>query len=174
MTGALSFFVRPEQPSDHPAIRSLLEAAFGRSAEANLVDALRASGMLLVSLVATSGSTVIGHIAFSPVTLDNQTVPILGLAPLSVHPSHQRQGAGSLLAFAGLNACRDLGASATVVLGDPSYYSRFGFSPASSFGLRSEYDVPPEAFQAIELQPASLSSLSGLIRYRPEFANMTD
>ena len=72
----------------------------------------------------------------------------------------------------GLERCRRLGAAAVIVLGHADYYPRFGFRPASSYGVRSEYDVPDDVFMALELLPGSLSRRSGLVRYHPAFAEL--
>ena len=97
----------------------------------------------------------------------------MGLAPMAVAPARQRQGVGSALARAGIAACRDLGFGAVIVLGHPEYYPRFGFVPASRFGLRSEYDVPDDVFMAMELKPGALHGRGpGTIRYHPAFGNV--
>src|SRR5262245_48756412 len=123
------------------AIRRVNEQAFGRSAEADLVDALRARGRISLSLVAERGGEVVGHILFSPVRVDSARGSIagLGLAPMSVLPAHQRTGIGSLLVRAGLDECRRADHGWVVVLGHPEYYPRFGFVPARRHGLAWEH-----------------------------------
>lgn len=166
--------VRNEQAVDVPAIRRVNELAFGRADEAILVDAVRASGKATVSLVATDGSEVVGHILFSPVTIEaaGGALSIVGLAPMAVLPERQRGGIGSMLVRAGLERCGALGHSAAVVLGHPEYYPRFGFAPASRFGIRSEYAAPDEAFLAIELRPGALDAAAGRARYAEEFGRL--
>ncbi len=163
--------IRPEQPEDLAAIHSVLEQAFqqgfGSIAEADLVDTLRANGKAIVSLVAVENDQIVGHILFSEVTLGDAT--IIGLAPLAVLPSQQKQGIGALLTNAGIAACRNAGYTAMVVLGHPDYYPRFGFVPASRFGIKSEYDVRDEKFMAMELQPGALANCAGVAKYQPEF-----
>jgi putative acetyltransferase len=165
--------VRAEVPSDHAQVAQVHRLAFGRPAEAALVDRLRAAGRAVVSLVADeAGAGVVGHILFSPVTLDAADGPPprwLGLAPLAVLPERQRAGIGAALVRAGLAAAGRLGATAVVVLGHPVYYPRFGFAPASRFGLRCVYDAPDEAFMALELVPGACAGRRGLVRYAPEF-----
>ena len=165
--------VRPETAEDPAAIRAVHEFAFETPAETDLVDALRTRARPLVSLVGEDRGTIVGHILFSPVTLDDQPdLLILGLAPMAVLPARQRRGIGSALVEAGLEECRKLGAGAVVVLGHPEYYPRFGFVPASRFGLASEYDAPDEAFMALELEPGCLDGVAGTVRYHPAFGEM--
>lgn len=164
--------IRPEIPADIPQIHAVVAAAFETDAEARLVDALRASGNATISLVAEQEGAIVGHILFSPVTVDGTAVPVLGLAPVSVVPAHQRQGIGGALIREGLTRAAARGYTAAVLLGHPEYYPRFGFVPASRFGLRCEYDCPDEAFMALELSPGALAGLSGLVQYRAEFAEV--
>lgn len=165
--------VRREQPADHQAIFAVNAAAFGTSAEARLVKALRDQARPLISLVADQAGRLVGHILFSPVTVEPpRDVFLMGLGPMAVLPEHQRRGIGSALVRAGLDACRAAGAQAVVVLGHPQYYPRFGFEPASSFGLQCEYDVPDEVFMAIEIRPGALTPAPGLVRYHPAFASV--
>lgn len=163
--------IRPEQPADIPAIHDVVaqafQQAFGSTAEADLVDNLRANGKAIVSLVAVDDDQIVGHILFSEVTLGDAT--IIGLAPLAVLPGRQKQGIGALLTNAGIEACRNKRYTAMVVLGHPEYYARFGFVPASGFGITSEYDVRDEVFRVLELQPGGLTNCAGLARYQPEF-----
>jgi putative acetyltransferase len=163
--------VRPERLDDVAAIRTLHELAFGGAVEAGIVDALRARGKATLSLVAVDGHRVVGHILFSPVTIASggKERPALGLGPMAVLPAHQRQGIGSLLVRAGLEACRDAGHGCVVVLGHPTYYPRFGFEPASGCGVAWEHPVPDEAFMLLELRPGVLGSRGGVVRYQPEF-----
>jgi putative acetyltransferase len=146
-------------------------SAFPSVAEANLVDALRQQQASSVSLVADDGGQVVGHILFSAVTLDDADIGILGLAPMAVLPGRQRQGIGSELVRAGLDASRKRGAAAVVVVGHPAFYPRFGFIPASRFGLRCEYEVPDDVFMALELRPGVLRT-GGFVRYHPAFAEL--
>jgi len=161
--------IRPERDGDAEAIRAVTAAAFPSADEANLVDALRHQRAAVVSLVAAAEGKVVGHILVSPVTLDGGHVGILGLAPMAVCPDRQRQGIGSELVRAGLDASRDQGAAAVVVVGHPAFYPRFGFIPASRFALRCEYDVADDVFMALELSPGALRT-GGFIRYHPAFA----
>jgi putative acetyltransferase len=163
--------VRNEKDEDIPAIRIVHERAFGRPAEADLVDALRRNGKATLSLVAEDDGQVVGHILFSPVTIESggNVVVGVGLAPLAVLPEAQNRGVGSLLVKGGLDRCREAGRQFAVVLGHHDYYPRFGFVPASRYGIKSEYDVADENFMAMELQASALQSRAGIVKYQPEF-----
>ena len=169
--------VRFEQPGDEAGVRETNELAFGEPLEAGLVDALRDSlrgTPDYLSLVATIGKQVVGHILFTPITIEPaRNCPIAGLAPMAVRPEHQRSGIGGQLIRAGLKECRRSGYSAVVVLGHPEYYPRFGFVPAHTFGLTCEFPSPPEAFMAIELEPKALGGIRGLVRYLPQFGEVS-
>jgi len=166
--------IRPEEERDRAAVHAVNVVAFGRSDEAELVAALRAQVPGAISLVAEEGEAVVGHILFTPVTLGGHPgLSIMGLAPMAVAPDHQRSGVGSALVRAGLERCRERGAGAVVVLGHGEYYPRFGFAPASRFGIASEYDVPDDVFLIVELQPGCLASASGTIRYHAAFGSVS-
>lgn len=165
--------IRPEILTDVPRIHAINCAAFETPAEAGLVDVLREQARPVISLVAEMHGAVIGHILFSPVTLDTDpALPLMGLAPMAVALEHQHSGIGSALVRAGLAQCRANGAAGVVVLGHPEYYPRFGFVPATGYGLRSEYDAPDEAFMALELMPGAFAGRKGLVRYHPAFARL--
>ncbi len=163
--------IRPEQPEDETAIHHVNAVAFNQPQEADLVDALRRAGMLAISLVAIQNDRVVGHIAFSPVTITSTTavVEAIGLGPMAVLPVCQRQGVGSQLVKAGLAACRQTHYAIAVVLGHPAYYPRFVFTPAKPYDIVWEHDAPEAAFMVRELQPGALAQTHGVVRYRPEF-----
>ena len=163
--------IRSEKPADHGAVREVNQQAFGSSTEAALVDALRAAADPIISLVAVDNDHVVGHILFSPVTIeDDDSALAMGLAPMAVLPNYQRRGVGSQLVRAGLTECHRIGRRVVVVLGHPRYYPRFGFIPASRKALHCEYPVPDEVFMVLELEPGALEGRHGLVKYRPEFA----
>jgi predicted N-acetyltransferase YhbS len=161
--------VRQEQPSDAAAIRRVHEAAFGRAAEADLVEALRAAGDLVpdLCLVAERGGEVVGHIAFSRARLDSGDV-VLALAPVGVLPRHQGDGAGSALNREGLELAARTEFPLVVVLGHAGYYPRFGFEPARELGVIAPFDVPDENWMALPL-PAYRRSARGTLRYAAAF-----
>lgn len=165
--------IRPEEPEDTVAVRAVNVAAFDTTAEADLVDTLRGNVEPLVSLVAEADGSIVGHILFSPVTLTDQPdFLLMGLGPMAVMPRHQRQGFGSALVRRGLERCAELGCDAVVVLGHPQYYPRFGFVPASKYGMSSQYDVPDDVFMLIELRPGSLRGASGKVSYDEAFSGV--
>jgi HAD superfamily hydrolase (TIGR01509 family) len=165
--------IRQETAADSPGIHLVEQRAFRRAAEANLVDLCRMRGKISLSLVATCAGSVTGHILFTPVTLEPQrdTLHGLGLGPIAVLPERQRTGIGSRLMRAGLEFCRAQGYDFIVLLGDPGYYSRFGFTPARAFGLSSDYGDGDE-FQLLELRPGVLVGTSGKVKYTPEFKEL--
>ena len=166
--------IRLEEAIDLAAIRDVNLTAFPEPAEANLVDALRANGKATLSLVAAQDEKIIGHILFSPMTMESNEgqCQVLALGPMAVLPDAQGQGVGSMLVRAGLDRCKRAGVGCVLVLGHPTFYPRFGFKPASPFGIRCEYRVAPEYFMVVELAEGALSAISGIARYAPEFAGV--
>lgn len=146
--------LRPERREDAAPIFSLTEAAFrdmpfSDGDEPGLVDRLRADGDLTLSLVAEDASGIVGHIAFSPVTISDGSAGWYGLGPISVRPERQGERIGSALMKRGLADMRALGARGVVLLGDPNYYARFGFE----HDPKLRYPGPPaEYFQRLVLE----------------------
>lgn len=141
--------IRPEKVGDEAAISAVTEAAFAGKAYSDqtehlVVDRLRRAGALTLSLVAVGGEDILGHIAFSPLTLSGGEAGWLGLGPLSVLPQHQRQGIGRRLVNAGLEQLKATGASGCCLLGSPQYYGAFGFVNVPHLVLP---EVPPQYFQ---------------------------
>jgi putative acetyltransferase len=163
--------VRAETDGDIDAIRRVHQSAFETPMEARLVDRLRENGNATISLVAVSDGGIVGHVLFSPVSIEPEAADRsgLGLAPVAVQPEFQRRGIGTRLIEQGLDACRSIGCDFVVVLGDPAYYARFGFERADRRGFANEYDAT-DAFMALELRPGALSGRRGMIRYGLEFA----
>jgi putative acetyltransferase len=145
--------------------------AFGGGVEAHLVELVRKRGKALVSLVATTGGRIVGHIMFSPVTIAQapENVRSAGLGPLAVLPEFQNRRIGSQLVADRLEACRRAAQDIVVVLGHPTYYPRFGFSRGNDHGLESEYNAP-NAFMVMELTPGVFHEIAGgVVRYGSEF-----
>lgn len=161
--------VREESPSDIEAIHAVTIAAFKDAphtahTEQFIVDALRKSGALFLSLVAEQAGSIVGHVAVSPVTVSDGSSHWYGLGPISVIPELQGQGIGSLLMKEALQRLQDKGAAGCVLLGDPAYYSRFGFKPTPELVLP---DVPPEYFQALAFKPPLPH---GIVTYHEAFS----
>ncbi len=168
----MSPVVRRETLADYTAVRCVHRLAFGRDDEARLVDALRDGGYATASLVAEVGAEVVDHILFSPLPIETERgiIDALSLAPLAVVPSHQRKGIGWLLVTEGLRACREDGHRIVVVLGQPGFYPRFGFSAKLAARLKAPYSG--ETFMALELMPHALPGIEGAVRYPPPFENL--
>lgn len=158
--------IRPELPMDIPAIAQVLATSFPSPEEAELVKLLRKNGHLSISLVAEDQGMIVGHIAFSPVTVDGKAGG-LGLAPVAVVPDFQSLGIGSMLVEEGLTFAKAGPAGYVVVLGHAHYYPRFGFQAAKPLGYSNEYDAD-ESFMILELKKGGLPP-RGLIKYGSEF-----
>ena len=157
---------RTEKRSYTAAVYRINAGAFETTAEAVLMDILREQAQPVISLVAQDDVTLAGHIMFSPVWVSSDDkLKIMGLAPMAVTPSRQCQSIGSVFVRAGLERGQELGFHAVLVLGHREYYPRFGFVPATRFGLRSEYDVPDDVFMATELEPGALNGKSCVVKY---------
>jgi putative acetyltransferase len=163
--------IRVEEPKDSASIQYVHTQAFGGPVEARLVALITERKKALISLVALDGGKVVGHILFSKVTIDQAPAifSVAGLAPVAVLPEFQRQGIGSQLIREGLERCKQALYDAVVVLGDPAYYSRFGFMCAADFGLQNEYGVHDE-FMVLPLHEGVLQGVCGMVKYLPEFA----
>ena len=161
--------IRPERDSDIAAIHAVEASAFGREGEAVLVDALRELNQDFISLVASLEDEIAGHICFSSVSIEGSASDgiVLALAPLAVLPEHQRRGIGSMLVQYGLQECKRRNVDAVFVVGDPRYYSRFGFRSAREIDVRCEFDVQDDAFKVIELREGRLSR--GVLRHSQPF-----
>ncbi|MGH8694782.1 MAG: GNAT family N-acetyltransferase [Burkholderiales bacterium] len=166
--------IRKERPEDAEAVGAILVTAFGREAEARLVERLRASGRIVCAMIAEEKGRVLGHVVFSRIAVESadSVIPVLALAPLAVLPAFQRLGIGSALVSAGLERCRLERHARVLALGDPGYYGRFGFVPASRFGLKCPFPAPEEAFMAMELEPGAFAQVSGVVRYGHEFDDL--
>ncbi len=143
-------------PKDFAAVHAVEAAAFGREAEALIVEGVRAEGAALLELVAEEDGEIVGHILFSRMTCEPQR-RIAGLGPVAVRPDRQNARLGQALCWAGIDALRDTGAEAIVVLGHPTYYPRFGFSREAAANIASPYADRP-AFMALELTPGALAA----------------
>lgn len=166
---ALRLAIRDETPTDVDAVRAVECAAFARDDEARLVDCLRDAGAMTLSLVAALDDEIVGHVALSPVSIDGVVSGVLGLGPMAVAPAFQCCAIGSRLVEEALVRVREWGHAGVIVLGHPDYYPRFGFVPASRFGLRYPAPVPDEAFMAAELVTGAFAGHAGDVRYHAAF-----
>lgn len=164
----MNLTIRNEQAADIDAISALTAAAFEHAEHSShtehfIVNALRRSGQLSVSLVAVHNNEIIGHVAISPVTISSGATGWHGLGPISVRPDRQGQGVGSALMEAALAELRRLGGVGCVVLGEPGYYGRFGFKAEPGLELPG---VPQEYFQAMSFGD---EMPSGTVKYHAAF-----
>ena len=158
--------IRSERTGDEAGIAQLVGSAFETEKEVELISTLRDSGCFYLSLVAEQlepgnehgkPGKIVGHILFTPVQIDDDnSLKLVGLAPLSVLPDKQGKGIGSKLIKEGLRRCRIHNIDVVVVLGNPDYYGQFDFAPASAFGIESVYEVEDKYFMLQELNKSAL------------------
>lgn len=161
--------IRPETAADAGSIREVADAAFRQTAEGLLIGALRESGDLVLSLVATDGAAIVGHIAFSRITVEGETpFAAVALAPLGVHPDHWDKGIGGRLVLAAHDVLAARGERLSVVVGDPDYYSRFGYRRDLAEGFESGYQS--DFLLAVAFADGVPST--GILRYASAFADM--
>lgn len=166
--------IRPPASAERESVLAVHRAAFGREDEARLVAQLAAAGRNVFERLAVQDGAIVAHALFSPVrTEQGDDARILGLAPMAVIPAWQRRGVGTALLHAALNDLVATPWRAIVVLGDPVYYGRFGFTPASAAGLHDIYGGG-DAFMALALREGGLDGYGGQVDYAPEFANLSE
>lgn len=165
----LEVTIRPEREGDAKAVHAVVAAAFEREDEAKLVDVLRRAADPYIAFVAEAEGRVIGHVAFTPITLDGDGPAAMGLAPVAVEPSSQKRGVGDALVRAGLRECTARGVGLVFVLGHAEYYPRFGFRPAADLGFYFRSREAEPSFFALELRPGAAAGRSGLVRYHSAF-----
>lgn len=171
--------IRKETPDDYSWVIELTERAFktmpfSDGKEGKLVGKLRKAATFIerLSLVAEINGQVVGHILFTPIYIENgqEHFESLVLAPVSVLPEFQNQGIGSKLILAGHQRAKGLGFNSVIVFGHPEYYPRFGYKPASFWGIKSPVPLPSDdVFMALELSEGKLSDISGMVVLPPEF-----
>jgi len=171
--------IRKEKSFDHNWVVELTEKAFesleiSDHNEGKLVDKLRKAPTFIeeLSLVAELNGQVVGHILFTPIIIDNGQLQFqsLVLAPVSVLPEFQRMGIGGQLILAGHQKAVELGFQSVILIGHPEYYPRFGYKPASTWGIKTHYELPSDdVFMAVELTEGALSHVSGMVVFPPEF-----
>jgi predicted N-acetyltransferase YhbS len=176
MKRIMNLEIRQEQVADYEFTENVVKLAFANAEhsdkkEHELVSRIRKSSSFIpeLSLVATNkdNGSILGHILLSRIKIS--IAESLALAPVSVLPEYQNKGVGGLLITAALNAAKELGYNSVVVLGHPEYYPKFGFKKASRWGIKAPFEVPDEAFMAIELKDSALSGNSGVVEYPSVF-----
>lgn len=174
----MSITIRPERPADFPIIHELVRLAFEHAEHTDgdepfLVTRLRQSPEYIpeLALLAEKKGLMLGHIMYTKLHVGERTA--LALGPLAVLPEYHKQGIGSALIHHSHEVARSLGWEFVVLIGHAAYYPRFGYLPASSFGLVSTFEVPDEAFMAINLKGGP-NHLPGLVEYSPAFFPETE
>jgi putative acetyltransferase len=170
----MNVIIREETEADFSDVYELNKAAFGQDMEARLVELLRNGHAFIakLSLVATLGDKVVGHILFTKIKIRNDhgiEYDSLALAPMAVKPGLQRQGVGGQLINYGLAKARELGYKSVIVVGHEHYYPRFGFVPAEKWNIKPPFDVPSNVFMGIELVKDGLKGVAGTVEYAKEF-----
>ena len=174
----MNIIIRQEVEKDYKTSENIIEKAFEYAEytdhkEQFLVDRLRKSNAFIpeLSLVAEIDGVIVGHIMFSKLIIKNDEAEhqSLALAPVSVLPEYHNKGIGSKLIIEGVKIAKDLGFKSVIVLGHEKYYPRFGFQPASKWGIKAPFDVPNELFMALELEDGSLDGVTGTVVYPKEF-----
>ncbi|GGH21511.1 GNAT family N-acetyltransferase [Paenibacillus segetis] len=176
----MNISIRKELPHDYKMTEEVVQRAFANmelsdKKEHELVARIRLADVFIpeLSLVATTtnDNEIVGHILLSKITIVSgmQSVESLALAPLAVLPEYQNKGIGKLLILKALQQAKELGFSSVVVLGHPEYYPKFGFKAASNWGIEAPFEVPDDAFMALELQDNALANVSGVVEYPSVF-----
>ncbi|MDX7990223.1 GNAT family N-acetyltransferase [Xenorhabdus littoralis] len=165
--------IRVEIPVDAAGIDRLLRQSFETSAEAELISQLREDGLLTLGIVATNNEgKVIGYAGFASVDINGEDHQWVGLAPLAVDEEYRHHGISEKLVYEGLDSLNELGYGAVVVLGDPEYYSRFGFQLANQHQLYCQWPDCEEYFLIYTLADISQEDCSGLVIYPVHFDNL--
>lgn len=176
----MNIIINKEQVEDYKVTEEVVQCAFANAEhsdkdEHQLVSRIRASSAFIaeLSLVAIDKENhqIVGHVLLSKINIsnDNQTIASLALAPVSVLPAYQNKGIGKSLILKALKQAKELGFHSIVVLGYPEYYPKFGFKKASTWGIKAPFEVPDEAFMAIELEENAFDNVSGVVEYPSAF-----
>ncbi|WP_018393497.1 N-acetyltransferase [Bacillus sp. 37MA] len=173
----MNITIKQELPEDSKVTEKVVKSAFANmeysdKKEHELVSRIRKSDAFIpkLSLVAMHNE-IVGHILLSKIKIinDNQFAESLALAPLSVLPAYQNKGIGRLLMLEALKKAKELGYNSVVVIGHPEYYPKLGFKKASLWGIKAPFEVPEEAFMALELREHTLDNVSGVVEYPSVF-----
>jgi predicted N-acetyltransferase YhbS len=165
--------IREETENDYSKITEVNDSAFGQKNEGRLIERLRLTESYIpeLSLVAELDDEIIGHILLYPITIhsDISKFQSISLGPMAVTTIHQRKGIGSRLVIEGLEAAKKLGHRSVIVVGHPEYYPKFGFKRASQWNIKVPFEVPDDAFLALELAEGELEGKRGTVEYPEEF-----
>ena len=165
--------IREERKEDYNKVRMVNDQAFGQPDEGRIVDKIRETCKEVVSLVAVSNHNIVGHIFFSPVTINikDRSITGMGLGPMAVLPSFQNKRIGTKLIREGIRKIKDTACPFIIVLGHENYYPKFGFHRASKFGLKPQWEgVPDNAFMVMILNEKEMNGVKGIVKYRDEFS----
>lgn len=164
--------IRKEQLGDYDAVREINRVTFEQDTESRIVDKIRDACEECLSLVAAIDGKLVGHILFSPVSLESKEGlnSGMGLGPMAVLPDYQKQGIGSSLVKEGLRLLKNAQVPFVIVLGHPSYYPRFGFEKAKNYALFPQWQgIPDEAFMVLFFDESLKGKIRGIVKYRAEF-----
>lgn len=176
----MNIIVRQETEQDYKITENIVKKAFENAEHSDnkehvLVSRLRKSDVFIpeLSLIAENNSEILGHIMLTKLSINNNTNKYgsLALAPVSVLPEYQNKGIGSKLITESIKIAKKLGYKSIIVLGHENYYPKFGFRPASKWGIKPPFEVNDEVFMALELEDYSLFGVSGNVEYSKEFFN---
>lgn len=168
----MNIMIRQEVEKDYKLSKTVIEKAFKNEEHSDhkeqiLVAKLRKSDVFVpeLSLVAEINEKIVGHLMLTKLLIKDgeKKYESLALAPVSVLPAYQNKGIGSRLIHQSLKKSKEMGFKSVIVLGHDKYYPRFGFSPASKWGIKAPFDVPNESFMALELEDGSLERVTGTV-----------
>jgi predicted N-acetyltransferase YhbS len=174
----LDIYIRVERSGDFEQVDALLDHAFrddkySRGDEGHMIRMLRESDNYLedLSIVAERHGRIIGYVMLVPASVNGfpDALPSLVLAPVAVLQEYQGRAVGSRLVEFAIERARDLGYGSIFVFGHPAYYPRFGFKPASLWGITAPFEVPDESFMSLELVDGALEGVHGLLDVSPIF-----
>ena len=168
----MNITIRKEEERDYKKVYEVNRLAFQQENESKLIEKIRKGKNFVpdLSLVAKIDDEIVGHILFSRIKIVGDSIfESLALAPVAVIPEFQKQGIGAELIKKGIEKAKELGFDSIIVLGHKEYYPKFGFKRASNWSIECPFEVPDEAFMAIELTEKAFEDKAGTVRYPDEF-----
>lgn len=172
----MEIIIRGENPDERPVSEEIVRAAYGREAEARLVQTLRLAAEFnpKLSVVAANGPEIMGYALYTKVTIHGAVpVPSAALAVMAVKADRRRLGVGERLVRHGLERCRGIGIQLVFAAGLPEYFGRIGFRPAVPLGLKPDWPVPDDQFTAFDLSGSKLGQVQGTVAYPAAFHGTT-